>query len=140
MLQGSAALVGLYALALVLAGPTASRLFDVLGFGPRSGQVPAGAAREHVLLIYGVLGSVIVGWMLLVAGLAGGPLRRGDRQVWRVVVVAVTVWFVLDTTFSLAVGSWPHAVFNAAFLAALGVPLAGWRLAARDHPLVDAGT
>jgi hypothetical protein len=129
MLQVSATLVGLYALALVVLGPTASRLFDVLGFGLRSGQVPAGAPREYVLLIYGVLGSVLVGWMLLVAGLAAGPLRRGDREVWRVVVVAVAVWFVLDTSFSLVVGSWQHALFNLAFLAALGVPLVGWRLA-----------
>jgi hypothetical protein len=122
-------LVAGYAVSLVLAGPVASRLFDVLGFGMRSGAIPDGLPREHVLLIYGVLGSVLVGWMLLVAAVAAGPLQAGEPWAWPALAVSVGTWFVLDTGFSLAMGSWQHAVFNLGFLAALGVPLVGWRRA-----------
>ena len=43
--------------------------------------------------------------------------------------MSIGTWFVLDTGLSLAMGSWQHAVFNLAFLAALGIPLVGWRRA-----------
>jgi len=124
-------LVAAYAVSLVVAGSVASRLFDVLGFGMRSGAIPEGPPREHVLFVYGVLGSVLVGWMVLVAAIAAGPLRTGEAWAWPALALSVGTWFVLDTGFSLAVGSWQHAAFNLCFLAALGVPLVGWRSASR---------
>jgi hypothetical protein len=129
----SAVLIAAYAACLVLWGAVAGRLFDLLGFGMRAAAVPDGLPREHVLFVYGVLGSVLVGWMVLVAGLAAGPLRTGEPWAWPVLAMSVATWFVLDTGFSLAVGSWQHAVFNLGFLAALGVPLVGWRLAGRSR-------
>lgn len=129
VLTGS--LVAAYALALVVAGHIAGRLFDLLGFGMEAAGVPDGPARDHVLLIYGVLGSVLVGWMVLVVGIAAGPLRQGAPWAWPVLVASVGTWVVLDTSFSLAVGSWQHALFNVVFVLALGVPLAGWRTARR---------
>ena len=127
----SSVLVAAYATALVLAGGVAGRLFDVLGFGMRAAGVPEGPPRDHVLLVYGVLGSVLVGWMVLVAALAAGPLRSGEPWAWPALAASVGSWFVLDTGFSLAIGSWQHALFNLGFVAALGVPLVGWRRAAR---------
>lgn len=124
-------LVAVYAVGLVLIGPLASRLFDLLGFGMRGAGVPAGAPADHVLLVYGVLGSVLVGWMILVAGIALGPLRAGEAWAWPALAASVGVWFVLDTGFSLAVGSWQHALFNIGFVAVLGGPLVGWRVARR---------
>jgi hypothetical protein len=129
-------LIAAYAAALVVAGAVTSRLFDVLGFGMRSGAIPAGLPREYVLFVYGVLGSVLVGWMVLVAGIAAGPLRSEAPWAWRVVAGSVGTWFLLDTGFSLAVGSWQHALFNLGFVAALGVPLVGWRLARRTQARV----
>jgi len=128
----AAVLVAAYAASLVVAGSITGRLFDALGFGMDAGGVPAGAPREYVLFVYGVLGSVLVGWMVLVAGVAAGPLRRGDRWAWPVLAASLGTWFALDTTFSLVVGSWQHALFNLAFAGALLVPLVGWRLA-RDR-------
>jgi len=125
VLVGTSLFVAGYAASLVVAGPVTSRLFDLFGFGMRSGGIPDGAPRDHVLFVYGVLGSVLVGWMVLVAAVAAGPLRA--RQPWALPALAASVgtWFVLDSGFSLAVGSWQHAVFNLGFLAALGIPLAG---------------
>ncbi len=129
----AALLVGAYAVSLVAAGGVTSRLFDVLGFGMRSGAIPEGLPRDHVLFVYGVLGAVLVGWMVLVAALAAGPLRTGEPWAWSALAMSVGTWFLLDTGFSLAVGSWQHALFNLGFLAALGVPLVGWRLADRSR-------
>lgn len=124
-------LIAVYAVALVVTGPTAARLFDALGFGMSSGRIPDGAPHAYVLFIYGVLGSVLAAWMLTVAGIAACLLPRVGSEAWLVLVLPVLSWFVMDTGFSLVVGSWPHAAFNVIFLAALGIPLLGWRRAHR---------
>jgi len=128
-------LVGLmaYGVALVVAGRVAGRLFEVLGFGMRAAGVVAGSpAERHVLLVYGVLGSVLLGWATMLLLIARGPLRSRDPWAWRTFAVAFGLWFVVDTTFSLAIGSVPHAVFNLAFLAAILPPLLGMRPERRD--------
>jgi hypothetical protein len=135
-----AVLIAGYGAGLVVAGPSAARLFDVLGFGMASGGVPDGRPQEYVLLVYGVLGAVLVGWMSLVAGLAAGPLRRGDRSTWRLIAVSTALWFAVDTTFSLAAEWWAHALFNVAFVVAIGIPLVGWRLAAQTGMTTSDGS
>jgi hypothetical protein len=122
-------LIAAYAASLVLAGGVAGRLFDVLGFGIQAGAIPDGQPHSYVLFIYGVLGAVLSGWMITIAGIAAGPLRSGERWAWPVLATSLSTWFVLDTGLSLAVGFWQHAVFNLFFLASLGLPLAGWRSA-----------
>jgi len=126
-------LIGTYAASLALAGALAGQLFDLLGFGMRSWAVPAGPPRTYVLFVYAVLGAVLVGWMVTVAGIAAGPLRSGQPWAWPVLATSLGAWFVLDTGVSLVVGVWQHAIFNLLFLAALGVPLAGWRTAHEKH-------
>ncbi len=117
----------LYALSLVVYGRLPERLFDLLGFGLASGEVPAGAPEGYVLFVYGVLGSVLLGWLLLLLAIARGPLRRRERWAWRAVVTSVGGWCVVDTTFSLAMGSPEHAAFNVVFALAFGVPLVAIR-------------
>lgn len=116
-------LVGAYAAGLVVAGPVVGSLFDLLGFGPDDATVPDGLPRDYVTFVYAVLGSVIVGWMVLLAGVAAGPLRAGDPWARPLLLGSVATWFVLDTGASLVLGFWTHAVFNAAFLAAMLPPL-----------------
>lgn len=116
-----------YGALLVVAGGTASRLFELLGFGPDDGGTPAGAPTDYLRLIYGVLGAVIVGWFTLLLVVVRGPLRRRERWAWTAVVASATTWFVVDTVFSLVTG-WPtHAAFNLAFAAGLAPPLVGLR-------------
>jgi hypothetical protein len=126
-----AVLIGViaYSATLVIAGPTAGRLFDLLGFGMRAaGVVPGSPAEQHVLLVYGVLGSVMLGWATMLLLIARGPLRARDPWAWRTFATAFGLWFVVDTTFSLVIGSVPHAVFNVAFLGAIAPPLFGMRM------------
>lgn len=116
-----------YALLLVLRGSWPGVLFERLGFGMAAAGIDGGPARDYVLFIYGVLGAVIVGWMVLLTAVALGPLRR--REPWAVAAVAASLstWFVVDTGFSLAVGSTGHALFNVGFVVAMGLPVAAMR-------------
>lgn len=110
--------------ALVVTGRTAGRLFDVLGFRMRdAGILPGSPAERHVLLVHGVLGSVMIGWMATLWLISAGPLQHRDPWAWTTVTRAVALWFVIDTSFSLAVGAPTHAWFNLAFLLVLAPPL-----------------
>jgi hypothetical protein len=99
-------------------------VFDLLGFGPEDGNVET-AQREYVQLLYGILGAVIVGWMVTIAAIVVGPLRRREPWAWWAIVMSVTIWFVLDTGLSLVLGFVGHALFNVAFAIGLAIPLAG---------------
>ncbi len=118
--------VAAYAVALVVAGEQVSRLvFDPLGFGlERPGDL-SGEAIDYIVFVYGVLGAVILGWMIVLIGIACGPLRRRERWAWWTVVTSSVMWFVADTGMSLAAGQPSHAAFNVAFLVLLGAPLVG---------------
>lgn len=116
-----------YGVSMVFAPSLAGGLFETLGFGMRGAGITGGPARSYVLFLYGVLGAVIVGWMVLIAAVATGGSSAGAPWVWRALTASVSVWFALDTGFSLVVGEWQHALFNLAFLAALGLPLLLWQ-------------
>ena len=125
MLLGVVALVTMYALALVVAGlQVADSVFSRLGFGPGHGDITLDSGRDYLKLIYAVLGSVIVGWMLTLAAIIRGPLRRREPWAWKAVAAGVVSWFVLDTGISLTLNFAGHALFNIAFAVALAVPLA----------------
>jgi hypothetical protein len=122
VLSASAAAVGAYAAVLVIRPDVAVRLFDVLGFGPGAASIPPGAATEHVMFTYRVLGAVLLGWMVLV----GGPRRRGGAGEARRPARGARVpgcWFFADTGVSLLVEETEHAFFNVAFLSCSACPL-----------------
>lgn len=124
------ALVGvmIYSVTLVVAGRLAGRLFDLLGFGMHDAGIVTGTPQEqHVLLVQGVLGSVLLGWMATLLLIARGPLRSRERWAWTTFTTAFAVWFAVDTTFSLVIGAPTHALFNVAFLLAVAPPLIGLR-------------
>lgn len=121
------AAVALYGAVLVVRGAVPAALFDRLGFGMTASGITGGPQRAYVLLIYGVLGAVLVGWMLLLLAVVRGPLRRRERWAWNAVAASMTAWFAADTSFSLAVGSPAHALFNVGFALAVAIPLAALR-------------
>ncbi len=123
-----------YGASMVLVPRVSGGLFAMLGFGMREAGIVDAPARGHVLFLYGVLGSVIIGWMTLVAAVATGPLKDGSRWAWRALASSLAAWFVFDTTLSFVLGEWQHALFNIGFLAALGLPLLMWRREAGRTP------
>jgi hypothetical protein len=116
--------VAIYAGGLVLVGQlVGGDLFGALGFGPDSAGIVGGDPLDYTTFIFGVLGAVIIGWMVLTFIVARGPLRRREPWSWMAVAVSIGVWFVVDTGFSLAVRQVEHALFNVAFLVAIAIPL-----------------
>ncbi len=120
--------VALYAGGLVIIGQfIGDEVFGVLGFGPESAGITRGEALDYTTFIFGVLGAVIIGWMVLTFVVARGPLRRREPWAWNAVAASIGAWFVVDTGFSLAVGQVEHAVFNVGFLVPIAVALAALR-------------
>lgn len=69
-------LTAAYGLAMVAAGTlVGDQLFDRLGFGPDNGGLRGESQRSYVRFIFGVLGSVIVGWMTLLGFITAGPFQ-----------------------------------------------------------------
>ena len=127
-------LVGAYAVALVTMGLfLGDMMFDPLGFGPRDGGIAGDAERGYLRLVYGILGAVIVGWMLTLGAIVVGPLQRRERWAWNTIASSVAAWFLLDTGLSLALGYEGHALFNLVFVIALAVPLAGIKSGVGGH-------
>jgi hypothetical protein len=118
--------VAVYSIALVVAGGVVDRaLFETLGFGSPSDS--SSGVDDHIRLLRGVLGAVILGWVVLITAIVRGPLRRRDPWSWRAVASSLGIWYVVDTGFSLAVAEWEHALFNVGFAVALGIPLVSIR-------------
>lgn len=119
--------VGGYAIVMVVTPDLADRLlYTPLGFGASAGGVGP-AASDYVGFVTAVTGAVLLGWVVLLLGVTGGPLARREPWAWRTVVTSLLVWFVADTAMSLAVGYPTHAAFNLVFAIVLGIPLARLR-------------
>lgn len=112
----------IYSLVLVVAGWAAGSLFSSLGFGPDE-SIDTGEVRKYLRLPYMVLGAVMSGWAVLMIRIVRGPLSRGDRWGWTILVQSLTMWFVLDTGMSFVLGHPAHALFNIPFAVMLGFPL-----------------
>lgn len=120
--------ISLFSALLLLAPPVGQLVFDAIYFFTLEPQ-PLPAARETAYLRFtnGVLGAVMIGWMVLIAIVANGPFRRGEAWAWTAIAASVGVWYVTDTTFSLANGVTGNALFNTAVVAAFAVPLLATR-------------
>ena len=124
-LQVVLSLLVVYALILVFGGSVAEGLFSAFGFGPPD-SVTSVELSTYLRLPFAVLGSVMVGWAVLMFILVRGPLTSGAQWVLPALAVPVALWFLLDTGMSIVLGYPTHALFNVPFALALGVPL--WRL------------
>jgi len=122
----SAAALGviLFSSLLLLTPELTQRGFNIVAFGRTA--YPAGFTPTvigYLEFVYGVLGAVMIGWMLAVLALIQIPYSRGATWSWWAIVASVLGWFVIDTTFSLVSGYPGNAVPNAVFLVMFAVPL-----------------
>lgn len=123
-----------FGLAMVLLpGPTQWFFTWLIFSGARSNALFSLQATRYITFVYGVLGAVMVGWMASLLVVVLGPYRRGERAGWDALAASMGVWFVVDTTFSLASGFWENALFNGVFFVLFAVPLAASYRA--FHPL-----
>jgi hypothetical protein len=111
------ALIGLgavFALAVVpaLNGPVV--LFTDLVFWPLDGRPTLDRASALALSI---VGTVMIGWGLLMAALMRTDDLAADPRIWRAMTTAMTVWYVVDSAVSILGGAWLNAVSNTALYA-----------------------
>ncbi len=85
-------------------------------------DVPA-AASSYQGFIYGLTGAVMAGWGVCIAFIAAYPFQRREPWAWACLLVGLTLWYVVDTGFSLAYGVVFNAIGNTVLLIAAGLPL-----------------
>ena len=72
---------------------------------------------------YGTLGAHVAAFGVIMAFVVHYGFREGRRWAWNCVAVAITVWFVGDTTVSVYHGVWFNVVFNTGIFLAVWIPL-----------------
>ena len=102
-----------------LRGPT--MLFLDIVFWPIDGQ-PATLSREAILGM-ALTGAVMVGWGVLMLGLAQDEKLSREPRVWQIMTTAMVIWFVVDSTASLLAGAGVNALGNVGFLATFLYPV-----------------
>ncbi len=120
---------GVFGLSMVLLPDTMQLFFNLLMFGTTWQPPEFGAPeRGYIGFVCGVLGAVLAGWALMIVLALLGPFRRGDKEGWQLIALPLALWFVVDTTWSLATGYWQNAALNCIFALAYAVPLAAtWK-------------
>jgi hypothetical protein len=122
-LEAAVLLVGGAGVFFVVARVPTTALFEWIIFGSADSPIPTGDAARYVTFVYGVLGAVMIGWACTLWPLVRGPLRRRERWASTAVALSVGVWFVVDSTLSVASGFGENALLNLVFAVAFGVPL-----------------
>jgi hypothetical protein len=82
-----------------------------------------GGALPFQQWIYGVLGATMAGWGVCVAFIAAVPFERLEKWAWNCLVIAVSLWFVIDTFLSWRFGALFNVVFNVLIYLAALAPL-----------------
>jgi hypothetical protein len=72
---------------------------------------------------YGVLGAAMAGWGVFIAFVAHSPFRRQERWAWNCTALGILVWYLPDTSISIASGVIFNAAFNTGLLALVALPL-----------------
>jgi hypothetical protein len=103
-------------------GGPAVLLADLL-FWPLDGAQTGAAGEARLLAAIG--GGVMVGWGWALWLLAGEGMDRAPDLARRIILGSVGLWFVVDSTGSIAAGAPLNVVGNLAFLVVLVLPL--WR-------------
>lgn len=70
-----------------------------------------------------ILGGIMCGWAALMWLLADQFLVVNPRETKRVIITSMAVWFVIDSTGSIASGAWLNAIANVGFLLMFVLPL-----------------
>lgn len=86
------------------------------------GPLEIGRAARVTL---GVLGGVMCGWgiTLYAAIQAATLLDRPAYRIWRLILASILIWFVVDSSLSIATGFALNALMNVAFLIGYVMPI-----------------
>jgi len=76
--------------------------------------------------VLAVLGGVCIGWSItLIATFTAAHALSGEAatSVWRLTLVALVLWYVIDSALSVYTGFWLNAMINTLFFGALLTPI-----------------
>jgi ABC-type multidrug transport system fused ATPase/permease subunit len=108
----------LFSLSIVFLPQIIQPIFNLIIFNTTESPFDREATR-YIVFVFGVLGAVMVGWMVALLYLA----RRGGREAWQAITVSLVVWYLIDSGFSLYSGYGANAVLNTVIMVAFAVPL-----------------
>jgi hypothetical protein len=73
-----------------------------------------------------ILGAVTIGWSLALMAViqATNQLEKQvSKSIWIGITASIVIWYVIDSTLSIATGFWLNAVSNTIFSAAFLIPV-----------------
>ena len=116
--------VAVFGLVLVIMPELSQQAFGLLVYADRAGIERFGSeAIAYIGLVHAVLGSVMIGWGVLLFVMSGRPFQAGQREAWFAIAVSLGLWFIPDTTFSILSGFWQNAFLNTIFAVLYSIPL-----------------
>lgn len=96
-----------------------TRLFYDVVYWPIDG---ASGFEEGTRFTCALLGAVTMGWALTIRGLVNAAHALG-APAWRALIAAVMLWYVIDSSISVASGVPANAVSNTFLVAAFLAPI-----------------
>lgn len=88
---------------------------------------PPNAYAQFQGWVYGVLGSTMAGWGLMLYFIVQHPFQQREKWAWNAIAVSLGFWFLLDTAISLYFGVNFNAMFNALLVFLVLPPLIATR-------------
>jgi hypothetical protein len=110
------------ALPLLLRTPLGTGYVATLWHAFGSGAAPDDVAALTRWLVV-LLGAMVAGWGVLMAGLVRLAFRERRRAPLDVLLAGLAVWAPLDMAWSASRGVWSHVALDVAALAAIAIPV-----------------
>ena len=98
----------------------AVRLFYDVIYWPLDGQ---SGWHESLRLTAAILGAVMMGWALTLLTLVQTALKQPQLSLWRPMTGSILVWWVIDSSISVALNTPGNALSNTGFLLLYLIPV-----------------
>jgi hypothetical protein len=123
LIQFAALAVLFFGITLIIAPSAGEWIFNRVYYGqPVRPADVSGPALEYIRFANGIIGAVMIGWMICIIMIARGPFMSADPYAWKLIALPLAVWFLVDTGFSITHGIWGNVALNAAVGLMFGIP------------------
>lgn len=131
------AFTAIFGVSMALAPGFTQALFGIIIFSnPAQFETFNPQATAYIALTHAVMGSVMVGWSVLMYMLVHQMQLNRGSATWGMLPASLACWYVPDTLFSLLSGFWQNALLNTSFAIAYAIPL--FALRPRKHTQAQA--
>ncbi len=124
-MKGWCAAVGLFGMVLIGGGFEATsapiRLFFDFLDGP--GELDL---NPHLRFTLAILGAVTIGWsltLMMVMQATDRLEKPASKSIWMGLAASIAIWYVIDSSLSIATGFWHNAVSNTILSATFLIPV-----------------